>query len=207
MPPVANNSPAGAVISMRRPACSATTPRTRPLASCSTPRRRMPARTSTWREERAVWTTASMIARPAWSPFTRATRAGGVGGLQAGGEGAGRVAVEGGSEVAHGGRAFLGQQMGHGAVHQARAGRDGVGGVQGRGVSSSDRAAAMPPWAQADEHWFRGAPVSSTLRGAAARAAESPASPAPTIRTPSWWMRSATQISSTSTWWWALTRS
>ena len=55
------------------------------------------------------------------------------------------------------------------------------------GLSPSPSAAAMPPCAQADEQpWLRGAPVSSsTLRGAAARAAVSPARPAPTTSTPS----------------------
>ena len=53
----------------------------------------------------AAAATARMISRPAWSPFTRATRARRVGGLQALDEAAVGVAVEGRAErgqAAHG---------------------------------------------------------------------------------------------------------
>ena len=65
-----------------------------------------------------------------------------MGGLQALGEAALGVAVERRPEVGKGAYrrgAFLGQHPGHGGVHQARAGRDRVGGVQSRGVALGKR--------------------------------------------------------------------
>src|SRR3569833_1285970 len=65
------------------------------------------------------------------------------------------------------------------------------------GSSSGDRAAATPPWAQAEEQAsVRGAGVSTRARrGAAASAAERPARPAPRISTPSKVSRSMLFIS------------
>src|SRR6185312_12784970 len=84
------------------------------------------------------------------------------------------------------------------------------------GLSEADKAAAMPPCAQADE---QAAPRATGARtsafaGAAARAADRPARPAPMITGPGWmWIGLAIlglltyEIISTSTWWRALTMS
>ena len=166
------------------------TPRTRPLASCSRPRRRWPARTSMCGAASTATVTAAMMARPAWSPFTRATRGREWAASRLWENAPSSVRSKGAPSWASA-RTAAGPSVASNVATAAStrpAPAAMVSAACRAGASSAPSAAAMPPCAQAEEQpWFSGASVSTnTLAGAAASAAVRPARPAPTTSTPGW---------------------